>query len=232
MAFTLHEHPDPETMDHAIATELADACTQARDAGHVPLLALAGGGTPLPAYRRLAALLGDTRMQAVPGDERCVPHDHAACNLRVLRATFANAPGVECLAITCQDGDPNRSLELARARLASLPAFDAAVLGMGTDAHFASLFPHSAGLAAGLDPASLEDAIALVPATLPPEAPYARISLTLSRLLRSRRLMLAIRGEAKRDVLQSAAAPGVDPFACPVAALLQAAPALHVHWSP
>ena len=76
------------------------------------------------------------------------------------------------------------------------------------------------------------DAIALMPAHLPAEAPYERITLTLPRLLRSRHVMLVISGEAKRDVLESAMTREADPIRCPVAALLRAAPALSVHWSP
>jgi 6-phosphogluconolactonase len=232
MALTLQRHADPSEMAVAVSGALAEACAQARESGRVPLLCLAGGGTPLPAYTALAERLGDLPAQVVPGDERCIPHDHPACNLKALRAAFASAPGVDCLPLSAPDGDPTPSLHEARGLLASLPVFDATLLGMGADAHFASLFPHSPGLPDGLDMASTDDAIALLPAALPAEAPFTRITLTLQRLLRSRRTLIAIRGQAKLDVLQSAAAPGIDPLACPVAALLRAAPTLHVHWSP
>ena len=232
MALTLHRHPDPVEMAAAVSGVLVEACALAREAGRVPLLCLAGGSTPLPAYTSLAVRLGDLPAQMVPGDERCVPHDHPACNMKALQAAFASAPGVDCLPLSAPDGNPARSLHEARGLLAYLPDFDATLLGMGADAHFASLFPRSQGLSEGLDMTSTDDAIGLLPAALPAEAPFTRITLTLQRLLRSRHTLMAIRGQAKLDVLQSAAAPGIDPLACPVAALLRAAPELHVHWSP
>ena len=54
----------------------------------------------------------------------------------------------------------------------------------------------------------------------PPEAPFDRISLTLSALLASDRLMFVIRGEAKRAVFEAAVRGEHD---LPVARLLGAA---------
>ncbi|HKL53116.1 MAG TPA: 6-phosphogluconolactonase, partial [Wenzhouxiangellaceae bacterium] len=60
----------------------------------------------------------------------------------------------------------------------------------------------------------------------------ARISLTLSRIAASRRLLLLIRGEEKRKVLHDART-SADPQRYPIAALLQhAGNALEIHWSP
>lgn len=228
----LHQHGDAESMAKAVAAELLATCRHAWEEQRVPLMALAGGSTPFPAYDRLALGLNDKPLQVIPTDERCVPHDQPACNLSALRMTFASAPGVRAVPITTADGDRNDSLELARNELATLPWFDATVLGMGADGHFASLFPDSAGLADALDLETPGDAIALMPARIPPEAPYERITLTLSRLLRSRRVLLVIGGNAKRDVLELALAVNADPIRCPVSALLRAAPGLVTHWSP
>ena len=74
------------------------------------------------------------------------------------------------------------------------------------------------------------DAIATLPDPLPPEAPFARISLTLPRLLRARAVHLVVTGQDKRAILRRAQQ---DPHApCPVATLLHAASQIHVHWSP
>src|SRR5690606_18283240 len=98
--------------------------------------------------------------------------------------------------------------------------FDAVLLGMGADGHFASLFPGAANLADGLAPDSGIDAIATLPDPLPPEAPFARISLTLPRLLRAREIHLLVSGEDKRRVLRQAQQQ--DACRHPVAALLHA----------
>ncbi|HET8818773.1 MAG TPA: 6-phosphogluconolactonase [Xanthomonadaceae bacterium] len=226
-------HADAGAMARDIAQRLHGACTTAIAARGRAWLALAGGSTPLPAYRAFAATaLPWHCIEAIPTDERCVPAGHPACNLRALGEAFAGAHGFEMHALTTTDGDCDRSLEAARALLARhrVP-FDAVVLGMGADAHFASLFPGAAGLAGALDAAGDADVVRIDPDPLPSEAPFARISLTLARLLRARELHLVVTGDAKRRVLGQAAA-GDDPLRCPVAALLHAKPAsLHVHWA-
>ena len=110
-------------------------------------------------------------------------------------------------------------------------AFDAVLLGMGADGHFASLFPGAANLAEGMAIDSGIDAIATLPDPLPPEAPFARISLTLPRLLHARAIHLVVTGADKRVVLRNAQHDAASKF--PVAALLHApGPHVHIHWSP
>lgn len=235
MAWVEHRYPDAAALAEALAAELAHAVREALAARGAALLSLAGGRTPLPAYRDLALQpLAWPRVTLMPGDDRCVPHDHAASNLRELRAVFAAAPGVCLQSLTTPDGDPDVSEAHARAMLAAYrdTPFDVTVLGMGADAHTASLFPNARQLAIALDPAATLEALRVDPDPLPPEAPFPRISLTAARLLRSRALHLVVTGEAKRAVLDAVyAAP--DPMRQPVAAILHAPDArVHVHWSP
>jgi 6-phosphogluconolactonase len=241
MPWQEHLHHDPAALARALADALADALFDALAARGQAWLALAGGRTPLPAYVLLAAMdLDWRRVTLVPTDERCVPHAHPDCNLRALQEAFAAAPGVVIESLTTADGDPARSLAHARARLAPRHAqpFDAVVLGMGNDAHTASLFPGAADLAPALDPRGDLDACRILPDPLPPEAPFERISLTAARLLRARQQLLAITGEGKAAVLRRAQA-GADPAVMPIAAILGAAAphaanqaAVQIHRSP
>ena len=97
-----------------------EAGADAEDAMLVYATALAGGRTPFPAYRRLATMPLDwSRVVLLPTDERCVPHDHAACNVRELREAFGEASGVRIESLTVDDGDPVRSEAHARELLAS-----------------------------------------------------------------------------------------------------------------
>ena len=135
--------------------------------------------------------------------------------------------------ITTADGDVDASLALARTWLAAHPQdFDAVLLGMGGDGHFASLFPGAANIAEGLALDSGIDAIATTPNPLPPEAPFARISLSLPRLLRAAAIHLVVTGADKRRVLREAQQHPHSPY--PIAALLHSpAPTpIHIHWSP
>ncbi len=159
-----------------------------------------GGGTPLPILALLARMPLDWPRVAVwPGDDRIVPEDHPASNVAQLRAR----------------------LEPAGARIVPLsehavpPHFALSWIGMGSDGHIASLFPNT-------DPRA-DDSLRvrrLVPDPLPPEAPFARLSLTIPALVDADALVLVIRGAAKRAVLDGALAGESD---LPVARLLKAA---------
>jgi 6-phosphogluconolactonase len=235
MAWTEHTYPDAGALAEALAAELAHATREALAARGTALLSLAGGRTPLPAYRDLALLpLAWSKVVVMPGDDRCVPHEHPASNVRELRTLVAAAPGSQVQALTTPEGDPDASEAYARALLAGYRdvPFDATVLGMGADAHTASLFPNARQLEQGLDRASTLEALRIDPDPLPPEAPFPRISLTAARLLRSRALHLVVTGSAKRAVLDQVYA-SAEPMRQPVAAILHAPGArVHVHWSP
>ena len=226
MGWIEHEYDNSDALITQVAGLFDDLCNDAIDARGRAWLALAGGRTPLPVYARLAASAQAGRILAIPTDERCVPHDHPACNLRALREAFAGAT-VSTLALTSDDGAPNLSALAAHSQ-----DFDAVLLGMGADGHFASLFPGAANLADGLAPDSGIDAIATLPDPLPTEAPFARISLTLPRLLRAREIHLVVTGEAKRRVLRQAQQQDAG-SGLPIAALLHARThSVQIHWSP
>ena len=95
-------------------------------------------------------------------------------------------------------------VEDATARIAPLPwPLDLAVLGMGEDAHTASLFPGAPGYARAI--ATDERLAWVVPEQAPIPAPHARLTFTLHALLASRELLLSIAGESKLAVYHRAA---------------------------
>jgi 6-phosphogluconolactonase len=170
-------------------------------------IALPGGSTPAPIFARLAAMrLPWDKVTIVPGDERCVPHDHSASNVGALRALF---------------GATGASIEPLSPDL-PLPRFDLVWLGMGGDGHVASLFPN-------IDPNPDAPAavIRVTPDPLPPGAPFDRLTLNLAAIANSDAVILVIRGAAKRAIVETAAAGAND---LPVARLLKVA-AVTVFWS-
>ncbi len=232
MRWNEHIYSDLPALVGGVSARVEAACRHAIAQRGTAFLSLAGGRTPLPIYAHLAQAHLGGPVLALPGDERCVPHDHPACNLGNLRAAFAADPQIQVHALTVADGDVDASLTLARAFLAAHPQpFDVVLLGMGADGHFASLFPGAANLAEGMAQDSGIDAIATVPDPLPPEAPYPRISLSLPRLLHARDIHLVVTGADKRQILNRARQDANAPF--PVATLLHAAASqIHIHWSP
>ncbi|MES2858025.1 MAG: 6-phosphogluconolactonase [Pseudomonadota bacterium] len=233
MAWIEHDYASLDALVAHVADDLQEACAKAVRERGIAWLALAGGRTPLPIYARIKASAAAGNVTAVPTDERCVPHGHPACNLQALRGAFVGSNGIVVTSLTREDGDVAASLKQSRSLLALNPQpFDAVLLGMGADGHFASLFPGAANLGDGLAMDSGLDAIATLPHPLPPEAPFARISLTLPRLLRARRIHLVVTGEDKRRVLRHAQHQHTT-GSLPVAALLHARDhRLQVHWSP
>lgn len=234
MRATFHEHEDAGALANACAAALRDAADRAvRERGQAQF-ALAGGRTPLPAYRRWASETHpDARIAIAPTDERWVPATHPASNLSQLQACFPGEVGPRWGALVPAAPGPTPDLAQAQRSLALLEApWDLVLLGMGEDGHFASLFPGDPALAAALDPQGRADAVVGRPDPLPPEAPYARVSLSLARLLRSRRLLLVLTGEHKRALVERAQRQS-DPARWPVSALLHAdGAAVEIHWSP
>lgn len=235
MSWTEHLHTSATGLAVQVASMLEAQLRDALSTGALATLALAGGSTPWPAYRALAtADLDWSRVILVPTDERCVPHGHACNNAAAIARAFDGARGVRVQALVPDDGDASGAQSFARDALAGLhDPFDAVVLGMGGDAHTASLFPHSVQLARALDVHSGADALRIDPDPLPPEAPFPRITLTLPRLLHARSIHLLLTGAAKRDVLHRAMQTPDAVESMPIAAVLHAPGAnVQVHWSP
>jgi 6-phosphogluconolactonase len=195
-------------------------------------LLVSGGRSPLPFLRALSQRKLDwSRVSVSLVDERWVPPDHPDSNAGLVAANLLQGPASAARFVPLYGGEasPAAGLAACEERLRSLPRpFDAVVLGMGEDGHFASLFPGVAGLAE-----LLASGAPTVAATHPPAAPHARITLSLAALLDARNLVLQITGERKRAVLEEAAERGADERARPVAALLrQTTGPLRVFFSP
>lgn len=163
-------------------------------------ITIPGGSTPFPILRELRdAGIDWSRIAVWPGDDRIVPEDHPASNAGRIRAAL----------------EPLGARIVPLKEAARPPHFALAWLGMGTDGHIASLFPNT-------DPKA-DDPLAvrrLVPDPLPPEAPFARLSLTIPALLASDELLFVIRGADKRALFEAALRGEHD---LPIARLLGAA---------
>ena len=99
-------------------------------------------------------------------------------------------------------GSPEEAAARAEPSIRALGRFDAVLLGVGDDGHFASLFPGSPELAEGLDPHAQRLVIGVPKAGLAPYVP--RISLTLPAILNASLVVILIAGEAKKRPVEAA----------------------------
>jgi 6-phosphogluconolactonase len=211
-----------------VASALRSGLAQCSAAG----LAVPGGRTPVPLFHALREKELDwARVHVTLTDERWVAEDHAASNAALVRRELLQHRAAPATFHPLHDGSPSADGAAVSVwqSLRSLPRpFDAVVLGMGDDGHFASLFPHSPGLSAALDPVAPPACVAM----RAPAEPTSRISLNLAALLQTRRLFLFITGAHKRDLLLTAARRAENAL-LPVAALLQQrVPMPEVYWAP
>lgn len=227
----LHRHADAQALMDAVAALVEAALTQAIATRGEASLVVPGGRTPVPLFSRLArAGLDWAHVHVTLSDERVVPVTEAASNEHLLREHLLceAATGARFYPLMNGKEDAQARATTAWEQLAWLPRpFDVVVLGMGEDGHFASLFPHMAGLDAALD---IDAAPGCVAASAPVE-PAARISLNLATLLDTRLLVLPLVGPGKLHVLEAARAtgPATD---LPIRALLrQSRLPLQIHYA-
>lgn len=227
-------HRSFETAGQAAEALAADVAVQLRAglAGRgAASLAVPGGRTPLPFFHALRALVLDwAHVSVTLTDERWVPESHPASNGALVRSHLLQDGAAAARFLPLYDGSPTAVVAAASVyqSLRGLPRpFDAVVLGMGEDGHFASLFPASPGIEEALDPDRPPACVAM----RAPSAPCERLSLSLAALTDTRRLFLLITGAAKLELLQGAAQGRGDEY--PVSALTkERQPALEVYWSP
>ena len=227
-----HTFESRADMQAALCNELALIVQRSLFARSQSWLALAGGSTPLPIYAALAKLPYDwAKVTAISTDERWVSTAHSASNVSTLKLAFAGC-NIAINQLVPESISPGLAAEAntANALLAKYRRnFDAMLLGMGEDGHFASLFPSAPAVL--FDPENSQDAVCITPDPLPPEAPFARISLSMSRILRSDRLFLCITGERKLAVLKGERTNKL-PIDHLIAACVRQNRSIDVYWSP
>ncbi|KAM3089927.1 6-phosphogluconolactonase [Phormidesmis sp. 146-35] len=121
-------------------------------------IALAGGGTPKPLYEKLASeSLPWDKVHIFWGDERYVSPDHPDSNQRMARLAWldkVDIPSKNIHPMPTDEDDPAIAAQKHAAELqeffqtqsGEFPSLDVILLGIGDDAHTASLFPHTDAL--------------------------------------------------------------------------------------
>ncbi|MFT7184152.1 MAG: 6-phosphogluconolactonase [Oceanicoccus sp.] len=170
-------------------------------------IVLAGGSTPKPLYEMMA--LADfpwERLHFTVMDERYVPSDHEESNLKMMRrALFNKVPLSPEQVLSFDTSLPYESAakEMQR-RIAMLqnerrPLFDLLILGAGADGHIASLFTLS----------DLDNQRALCTKAEGYPSPQ-RLSLGMGALSQAKKAMLLLKGQSKREIVNSLKNPSLS----------------------
>lgn len=224
-----HLFDSREAASAAAAAHIGRAVAHRLEAQGAASVVVSGGSSPAGVFAELAkTTLAWSDVHIILSDERWVPADHADSNERLVRDTLLTGEAQHAkllplfaagTAIEARCEELNDEL-----RLAPFP-FACALLGMGEDGHFASLFPDADNLAEGLDADSRQLCIPVHTAA----SEHPRVSLTLSALSRSDEILLLIFGERKREVYEAAK---MDANGYPVSHLLRQKRApVHLYWA-
>jgi 6-phosphogluconolactonase len=216
---------DSHALARRAAQRIADLVTAAQTRSGTARLCLTGGQTPREMYMLLAAGPDDiprridwSRVEVFWGDERHVPPDDARSNFGsanglLLQATNVPVDHVHRIRGELPDAhDAAREYDEVIRRYARHPSstFDVMLLGLGPDAHIASLFPASpilnvvrsvADVPAESDPSGSPPRAAAV---WVPHLDAWRITLTPPAILDSDAIVVLTAGSEKADAVRAA----------------------------
>jgi 6-phosphogluconolactonase len=187
-------------------------CERIAQASGQPAVCLTGGSSPEPLYRLLTREPWRTRLALdrthwFVGDDRFVPLHDPLSNIGMARRLFLDpvgAPEANIHPIPTDCASPDAAARRYEGELRRFygserldparPLFALVLMGLGSDGHTASLFPHAPALAeqerwvVGVDQAGL--------------APFVpRVTLTVPTLASTREMLFLVNGQEKREIL-------------------------------
>jgi 6-phosphogluconolactonase len=224
------EYDSLDELADAVAGDVGFIVDSAVEARGASLIALPGGTTGPAIFPKLAAQqLPWKRVTIIPTDERLVPMDDERSNVRELARAFLPV-GARVIPIAADIPDYKLAGNSADARLQDLPwPPDLVWLGVGEDGHVASIFS-GPNLQDALDAPRARRAVGVLPEPLPDDAPVARVTMTRAAILSARTVLIAITGDAKREMLEQAIADGQSSKLPIGRVLAEAEQPIDIHW--
>ncbi|WP_285734167.1 6-phosphogluconolactonase [Nocardiopsis sp. ATB16-24] len=220
-------HSDAGALADSVALKLVNMIVQAESDRREFHLVLTGGGIGIRALEAVhdhskEAGMNWSHVHLWWGDERFLPNkdpernETQACEALIDRIPIPSRNVHPMPASDGMDGDHiehaatryGRELAVAARGQGPVPVFDVCLLGVGPDAHVASLFP-------GL-PGVREDEASVTAVYDSPKPPPRRITLTLSSIRASREVWVLASGEGKAEAVRLGLAGG-DVDEAPVA---------------
>jgi 6-phosphogluconolactonase len=212
VAYELISFPTDDALASAVAERWLLALAGRQDRTVPYTVALSGGRVASKFFAAVAAqgqahLEWFINVHFFWADERCVPPDHADSNYRIAEIELLKPLKIPAFQIHRLKGeiDPQAGAEAAIRELADLtwqagPQLDLILLGMGEDAHVASLFPAEA--ASGFtDPAWFRPVIG-------PKPPPQRLTMGYGLLTQAKEVWVLASGKGKEQALKDSLVEG------------------------
>lgn len=196
-----------------LVLEKLKAALAARD---LATIALSGGSTPKPLYEALATQdLPWEKIHVFWGDERYVPPTHPDSNEGMARQAWLDRvpiPAANIHPMPTDEADPAVAAKKHEQQLQAffhtadgeLPTLDVILLGIGDDAHTASLFPHT-------DALKVRDRLV----TVGNKDGQPRITFTVPLINQSRCVIFILAGTSKQNALSHIFAASDDELTYP-----------------
>ena len=200
--YPFEPYPDVPTLQQAVADSFCELIGETLKTQDTFTVSLSGGSTPKRVYEMLADRdLPWGQIHLFWGDERNVPHDHEDSNFRMVKTALLDKIAIDAsnihpvpVLVDC----PSRAAELYALQLRDhfkdpLPQFDLTLLGMGDDAHTASLFPKTDAIK--------ETGKSFVENFVPKFDAY-RYTMTYPAIANSKQIWFIITGAAKKSAME------------------------------
>jgi 6-phosphogluconolactonase len=154
--FTIKPYDRLEQLHESATDAFCELVNRTLETSDIVRISLSGGSTPKRLYELLSKRdLPWDKIHWFWGDERNVPHDDLESNARMVREALLDRVGaadenIHTVPVNIQDPASAAMAYETTLRehfpLADFPRWDLALLGMGDDAHTASLFPETKAL--------------------------------------------------------------------------------------
>jgi 6-phosphogluconolactonase len=220
------DYDSPDEMAEAVAGDVGFIIESALDARGSAVIALPGSGSATAIYPKLAqAPLQWKQVAIIPTDDLIVGVDNERSKARALAQIFL-PKGARVVPIVTPLGDYRLAGNSADARLQDLhwPP-DLVWLSVGEDGS-------AAGICAGPD---LQDALDAPKARravgMKPDSGEPLVTLTRASILSAKTILITLRGQAKRDLLEQAIADGQSSQLPIGRVLAEAEQPIDIHWS-
>lgn len=195
----VHTYNDPIATAEAFGDYLMNELEKS-DTFHC---ALSGGSTPKILFKYLAEKFKESnlwqKLHLYWGDERCVPPSDQESNFKMtkdLLISHVSLPEENIHRIKGEENPTNEARRYAEELINNLPTandlpvFDMVILGMGSDGHTASIFPHQMELLKSTE---------ICAVAIHPTSGQKRITLTGHVLNAANEVVFLVTGDGKKD---------------------------------